>query len=141
LADRAFVDTNVLVYAADEDAGAKRDRARARVGQLVREGRAVVSTQVLQEFFVAATRKLGITADRAREYVEVLAQLDLVVVRPEHVLGAIDLHRLHTISFWDALIVRCASAAGCARVLSEDMNEGQVIDGVLIENPFARAGA
>lgn len=136
MAERAFVDTNVFIYAADEDAGAKRDRARERVGQLVREGRAVVSTQVLQEFFVAATRKLGIAAQAARQHVEVLAQLDTVVVRPEHVLGAIDLHRLHSISFWDALIVRCASAAGCASVLTEDLNAGQVVDGVRIENPF-----
>jgi len=136
LADRVFVDTNVFVYAADEDAGAKRDRARERVGELVRDGRAVVSTQVLQEFFVAATRKLGIAPDRARQHVEILSQLDLVVIRAEHVLGAIDLHRLNSISFWDALILRCASAAGCATVLTEDLNAGQVIDGVRIESPF-----
>ena len=136
MAERAFVDTNVFIYAADEDAGAKRDRARERIGQLLREGRAVISTQVLQEFFVAATRKLGIAAEAARQHVDVLAQLDTVVVRPEHVLGAIDLYRLHAISFWDALIVRCASAAGCANVLTEDLNAGQVIDGVRIENPF-----
>lgn len=136
LADRVFVDTNVFVYADDEDAGKKRERAREVLAKLIPSGRAVLSTQILQEFFVIATKKLAIPAEQARRRVEVLVQLDVVIVRPELVLGAIDLHRLHTISFWDALVLRCASAAGCTRLLSEDLNHGQTVDGVRIENPF-----
>jgi predicted nucleic acid-binding protein len=136
LADRVFVDTNVFVYADDADAGKKRDRARGLLGELVPSGRAVVSTQVLGEFFVVATKKLGIRPDRARRRVELMAQLDVVIVRPELTLEAIDLHRLHALSFWDALIVRAASVAGCARLLTEDMSHGQVVAGVRIENPF-----
>jgi hypothetical protein len=85
---------------------------------------------------VVATRKLGVPAEVARRKVDALSRLDVVVIRPELVLAAIDLHRLHSISFWDALVVRSAVAAGCARVMSEDLQDGQVIDGVRIENPF-----
>ena len=136
LADRVFVDTNIFLYAEDDDAPVKRDRAREVLAPLISSGRAVVSTQVLQEYFVVATRKLGLPADRVRQRVAALAQLDVVVVRPDLVLGAIDLHRLHSISFWDALVVRSASAAGCGRLLSEDLNAGQVMDGVVIVNPL-----
>jgi predicted nucleic acid-binding protein len=137
VADRAFVDTNVWIYAHDERAGLKRDRARALLQELVSGGLAVVSTQILQEFFDAATRKLRISAEGARRRVETMARNEVVLIRPELVLGAIDLHRLHKISLWDALVLRSAAAAGCARILSEDLNHGQVIDGVPIENPFA----
>jgi predicted nucleic acid-binding protein len=134
--DRSFLDTNILVYADDQDAGKKRDRARGLVRDLMRASCAVVSTQVLQEFFVITTKKLGVPAAMARRKVELLARMDVVVVRPELILGAIDLHRLHSISFWDALIVRAAVASGCARILSEDLSHGQLFEGVSIENPF-----
>lgn len=136
MTERTFIDTNVLVYADDASAGAKRERALAVLAELVGASQAVVSTQVLQEYFVVATRKLGVTPEVARRKVEVLSRLDVVIVRPELVIAAIDLHRLHSISFWDALIVRAAAAASCARVLSEDLQHDQVIDGVRITNPF-----
>jgi predicted nucleic acid-binding protein len=98
----------------------------------------VISTQVLQEFFAVATRKLKLTAEVARSYVQTWSRIDVVVIRPEVILGAIDLHRLHALSFWDALVIKSASLAGCGRLLSEDLNHGQVVDGVAIENPFRR---
>jgi predicted nucleic acid-binding protein len=134
--DRVFLDTNVIVYADDQSAGVKRSRALAVLRELVAQSRAVLSTQVLQEYFVVATRKLGVPPAVARQKVDALARLDVVVIRPELVLAAIDLHRLHQISFWDALIVRCAVTAGCSRLFSEDLQDGQVLDGVRIENPF-----
>jgi predicted nucleic acid-binding protein len=140
MSDRVFIDTNILVYVDDLAAGSKRERARAVLAPVVRQRRAVISTQVLQEYFAAAMRKLRLSAERARWRVEVLSRFDVVMIRPELVLGAIDLHRLHRVSFWDALVVKCASAAGCATVLTEDMNHGQTIDGVRIENPFLPAG-
>jgi predicted nucleic acid-binding protein len=139
MGDRVFVDTNLFVYADDLDAGAKRERAQQLLRELIADGRAVLSTQVLQEFFVIATRKLGVSAEIARRKVELMARLDLVQVRPELILAAIDLHRLRSLSFWDALIVRSAVAAGCARVLTEDLQHGEVIEGVRIENPFRDA--
>ena len=136
MSERVFIDTNVLVYADDASAAAKRTRALELLAELTRESRAVVSTQVLQEYFVVATRKLGVSPEMARRKVEALSRLDVVLVRPELVLAAIDLHRLHSISFWDALILRAAAASNCTRVLSEDLQHGQTLDGVRIENPF-----
>jgi predicted nucleic acid-binding protein len=136
MSDRVFVDTNIFVYADDRGAKSKRVRARGVLSELIGARRAVVSTQVMQEYFVAAIKKLGLSPGRARIRVERLNRLDVVVIRPELVLGAIDLCRLHPLSFWDALVVRSASAAGCGRLLSEDMQDGQIIDGVRIENPF-----
>ena len=137
--DRVFVDTNVLVYADDKSAGKKRQRAKAVIKELISADRAVLSTQVLQEYYVIATRKLGMDAADARARVEVFSRLNVVVVVPELIFGAIDLSRLHILSFWDALIMKSASSAGCARILSEDLNAGQVVDGVRIDNPFAPA--
>jgi len=136
MSDRVFVDTNVFVYADDRSARTKRVRARTVLSELIRAKRAVVSTQVMQEYFAAAIKKLGLSPERARIRVERLGRLDVVLIRPELILGAIDLCRLHALSFWDALVVRSASAAGCGRLLSEDMQDGQTIDGVRIENPF-----
>ncbi len=136
MSDRVFVDTKVFVYADDRSARTKRVRARTVLSELIRAKRAVVSTQVMQEYFAAAIKKLGLSPERARIRVERLNRLDVVLIRPELILGAIDLCRLHALSFWDALVVRSASAAGCGRLLSEDMQDGQTIDGVRIENPF-----
>lgn len=133
---RRFLDTNVLVYADDRDAGAKRDRARELLADALTNGEGVVSTQVLQEFFVNATRKLGVDPAIARRKVEILAEMDVVITDLELIVAAIDLCRLHSVSFWDALVVRAAAVAGCGVLLTEDLQHGQTIDGVRIENPF-----
>jgi len=133
---RRFLDTNVLLYADDLDAGDKRVRAQQVLREAMSSGEGVLSTQVLQEFFVIATRKLGVEPAMARRKVELLAEMDLVRVDLAMILAAIDLSRLHSFSFWDALIVRTAAAAGCGLLLSEDLQHGQVVDGVRIENPF-----
>jgi predicted nucleic acid-binding protein len=133
---RRFLDTNVLVYADDLDAGTKREKARGILDEALASGEGVVSTQVLQEFFVISTGKLGVEPALARRKVELLAEMDLVRVDLDLILAAIDLSRLHSFSFWDALIVRAAAAAGCGLLLSEDLQHGQVVDGVRIEDPF-----
>jgi predicted nucleic acid-binding protein len=97
----------------------------------------VFSTQVLQEYFVAATR-IGLPSELARQHVATYAQANVVRVTTGLILAAIDLHRLHKIPFWDALIVRSARAAGCGVVFSEDLKHGQSYDGVRAENPFVR---
>ena len=136
MTSRVFVDTNILVYAEDAAAAQKQKRSSAILADLVPSGRMVISTQVLQELFNSATRKLRLPATYVRGLVEDYSQLDVVLVRPELILGAIDLHRLHAISFWDALIIRAASEGGCTSLLSEDLQHGQTIEGVRIENPF-----
>jgi predicted nucleic acid-binding protein len=133
---RHFLDTNVLLYADDLDAGEKRDRARTILRESLASGEGVVSTQVLQEFFSISTGKLGVDPAVARRKVELVAEMDLIRVDLGLILAAIDLHRLHSFSFWDALIVRAASTAGCGLLLTEDLQHGQVVDGVRIENPF-----
>jgi predicted nucleic acid-binding protein len=133
---RSFFDTNILVYADDAAAGAKRLAAIAVIEERMRSGTAVVSTQVLQEYFVTATRKLGLSSEAARRKVELFATCDLVQVDLSIILGAIDLQRRHGLSLWDALIVRAAAVARCSVVLSEDMQHGMAIAGLRIENPL-----
>lgn len=134
--ERVFVDTNVFFYADDLSAKSKRTKARALLSELIRDRRAVVSTQVLQEYFVTVTRKLGLTPGQAKLRVQNLARLDVVVIRPELIVGAIELHRDHTLSFRDALIVKAALAGGCTRLLTEDLNDGQRIEGLTVSHPF-----
>jgi predicted nucleic acid-binding protein len=133
---RSFLDTNVLVYTDDHDAPAKQHRALELVAECRRRRSGVVSVQVLQEYFVAATRKLGVAAPLARRKVQLFARLELIVPRLDDVLAAIDLHRLHDLSFWDAMIVRVALVAGCRRLYSEDLQHGWDVDGLEVVNPF-----
>lgn len=133
---RSFFDTNILVYADDSSASSKQQRAIELVAEHRRSRTAVLSQQVLQEYFVTVTRKLQVDVRIARRKVELLAEFDVVSPEVSDVLAAIDLHRLHGISFWDALILRSAKQAGCTVLLSEDMQEQREIDGVRIINPF-----
>ena len=95
-----------------------------------------MSLQILQEYFVGATRKLGVEASVARRKVELFANYHVVVLEIEDVLAAIDFHRLHQVSFWDGLILRAAKEGGCSILYSEDLQAGRAIDGVRIVNPF-----
>ena len=131
-----FVDTNVLVYADDLDAGPKRETARALLRQVVPSGEAVFSLQILQEYFAVATRRLGLPPEAARDRVEVLSQLEVVTPRVDDLLAAIDLHRLHSLSIWDALIVRAALVSGCRVLYTEDLQNGQRFENLEVVNPF-----
>ncbi len=133
---RSFFDTNVLVYADDKAAPAKQRRAIDLVAEHRLAGTGVVSLQVLQEYFVTVTRKLQVDARVARRKVELLAEFDVAAPDVTDILAAIDLHRLHGFSFWDALVLRAAKQAGCSVLLSEDFQELREIDGVRIVNPF-----
>lgn len=139
MASRTFLDTNVLVYLFDRDEPAKQERARGVLDGVRRAGEAVVSTQVLQEFYVTVTRKLAhpLPAQQAESVVRDLLELEVVRVDPELILAAAGMSRKDTISFWDALILVAASVAGCARVLSEDLQHGRTLGRLRIENPFA----
>jgi predicted nucleic acid-binding protein len=133
---RSFFDTNVLVYSDDKAAPAKQSRALALLAEHRRAGTGVVSMQVLQEYFVTVTRKLRVDAAIGRRKVELLAEFDVAAPELADILAAIDLHRLHSFSFWDALVVRTAKQSGCPILFSEDMQDGREIDGVRIVNPF-----
>jgi predicted nucleic acid-binding protein len=133
----AFFDTNVLAYADDASSPGKQRRATALVTEHLRRGTAVVSLQVLQEYFVAATRKLGVAPETAQRKVEILARARVVRFEPGDIIAAIELHRLARISFWDALIVHAARSAGVRTLYSEDLQPGAVLGGVRVVNPFA----
>jgi predicted nucleic acid-binding protein len=133
---RTFLDTSVLVYCDDESEPAKQQRALEVLDEHTRARTGVVSLQVLQEYFVTACRKLGLDAGTARRKVEIFAMLDVAEPKVSDILTAIDLHRLHGFSYWDALVLRMAKQSGCRVVLSEDMQHGRVVDGVEIVNPF-----
>ena len=134
---REFLDTNVLVYADDVRDPRKRDRARELIRALMRNRQGVLSLQVLQEYFAAATRKLGISAQDAKRRVVLYSRFDTVTLAPADLLAAIDLHRLHRISIWDSLIVRAALNGSCTTLHTEDLSSGQVIESLTISNPFA----
>lgn len=133
---RTFFDTNILIYADDQATPAKRRRALKLVAEHRLSRTGVVSLQVLQEYFVTVTRQLGVDAAIARRKVELIAEFDVASPDVLDILAAIDLHRLHGISFRDALIVRSAKQSGCGVLLSEDMQNAREIDGVEIVNPF-----
>lgn len=132
----AFFDTNVLVYADDCAAPKKQERAIALFAEHLRLGTAVVALQVLQEYFAAATRKLGLAPQIAQRKVEILASARVVRFESRDVIAAIELHRLTQVSFWDALIIHAARAAGAALLYSEDLQTGAELGGVRVVNPF-----
>ncbi|MFC1580590.1 PIN domain-containing protein [Thermodesulfobacteriota bacterium] len=135
---RTFFDTNIFVYLYDADSVDKKDRARDLFETEATAGRIVLSTQVLQEFYVVVTRKLGMPLDpeAAEDVVRNLSLLPVVHIDTERILAAISRSRQHQFSFWDALIIEAALTGGADRLLSEDLQHGQVIDGLRIENPF-----
>ena len=137
MSDRAFLDTNVLVYLFDRDTPAKQQRAREVLEN--EGGSAALSTQVLQEFYVTVTRKLGQPmAERdAEAAVRDLAALEVVPVDALLVLAAIARSRGDRLSLWDALVVESAIKGGCRRLLTEDLEDGRLFGRLKVENPFA----
>ena len=140
---RSFFDTNVLLYMYDDDEPQKKAKAIDVFDEAVEDNLAVLSTQVLQEFYVNVTRKLAepLPAEVAEEQVRDFARLPLVRVDEAMILAAIGRSRSISFSFWDALVVEAALRAGAGRLLTEDLQHGQEIEGLLVENPFLEVGA
>lgn len=140
--DKTFIDTNVLVYAYDRSAGVKRDIARQILGELWESGKGALSVQVLQEFFVTITKKVKrpLGLEEARETVADLLKWEIVANDGESILRAIAVHERHKLFFWDAMIIQAALKAGATTLLTEDLADGVMIEGLKITNPFAGAG-
>jgi predicted nucleic acid-binding protein len=138
MSGKTFVDTNVLIYAHDVDAGRKHDQARKVLLELWRERDGALSPQVLQEFYVNATRKISrpLSRESARLVVSSYA-VWCVDTSPNEIAVAFQIEDASKIGFWDALIIASALRSGASRILSEDLNAGQTIAGIRIENPFA----
>jgi predicted nucleic acid-binding protein len=136
---KSFFDTNVLVYLFDADSPDKRRKARALFQKHAEAGDILLSTQVLQEFYVAVTRKLARTLDAgaAAEAVSSFAELPLVQIDSKLIIAAIHRSRNNQLSFWDALIVQAAVEGHAGTLYSEDMQHGQTLDGLRVVNPFS----
>ncbi len=133
---RSFFDTNVLVY---RDDAAYPDKQKISVELLEscwKTNNAIISTQVLQEYFAAATRKLGVPVDIARRKVQLYSGLGIASIDHDDILQAIDLLRLYKFSFWDSLIIQMAQKTACCILYSEDMQHEQKIGDLTIINPF-----
>lgn len=138
MSDKVFVDTNVLIYAHDVDAGAKHTVAAGLVRDLWATRVGVLSTQVLQEFYVNVTRKIPAPVSRAvaRDIVTSYAVWQIEPIDVDRVREASELEERHRLSFWDALILVAARRGGAEKILSEDLNPGSRTNGVLVVNPF-----
>ena len=135
---RSFMDTNVLVYAYDRRDVSKRSQAQELLTTGIEDETAVISVQVLGEFFTVVTQRIQnpLSTEEAQEAVNLISvlpvmELDLALVR-----RAISTHLRYQISYWDALIVAAAESAGCAQIFSEDLNPGQSYHGIVVVNPF-----
>lgn len=133
-----FFDTNVFVYLFDADSPDKRRKARALFQTHAEAGDILLSTQVLQEFYVAVTRKLArpLAAATAAEAAAGFAELPIVSIDSRLVLSAIHRSRSNQLSFWDALVVQAAIEGHASTLYSEDMQHGLTLDGLKIVNPF-----
>jgi predicted nucleic acid-binding protein len=136
---KTFVDTNVLIYAHDVDAGRKHETAKALLRNLWTERTGLLSTQVLQEFYVNVTRKIRkpLTKPQARSIIDTYAPWCADGITTADIKAAFQIEDQARIGFWDALIIAVAARGGARRVFTEDLNSGQVIAGVTIHNPFA----
>jgi predicted nucleic acid-binding protein len=133
---KVFLDTNILVYCLDQSEVGKQRMCRKLIKGLTGEHTGVISTQVMQEFYVAATGKLGADPLLIKDILRSLERFETVIVSPMLIKEAIDCAIINRVSFWGALIIVSAESARCEVLWTEDLNHGQVIRGVRIENPM-----
>ncbi len=140
LEDKTFIDTNIIIYAYDVTAGKKHKAAGNIMADLWNSGLGVISTQVLQEFFVNVVQKIPKPIDKkqAKEIVSDFLKWHVVVNTGDSIIEAIDIFLKYRYSFWDSMIIEAAITGGAAVLVSEDLQEGQVISGVTIRNLFKR---
>ena len=141
MTSRSFIDTNVLVYAEASDAPYKQRCALDLLQRLYEQGLGVVSTQILQEYCNVALKKLRLPAQYVRSQLDLCEQFEVVQVTPTIIRAGLDLHQTRSVAFFDAIVLASARAAGCSVLWTEDMNAGEVVNGVRISNPFSSPGA
>ena len=141
MSDKAFVDTNILIYAHDRATGVRNERARALVGRLWEAGNGVLSTQVLQELCVNLRRKVTRPwpEEETRSLIEDYLTWEIVVNTPDSVLEALNFETRYQISFWDALILQAAESSGAQTLYSEGFSDGQLYGTIRVVNPFSEA--
>ena len=139
--DKTFIDTNIIIYADDVTAGKKHNTAGNILADLWNSGFGVISTQVLQEFFVNVVQKIPkpIEKQQAREIVRDFLKWHVVVNTGDSIVEAIDICLKFGYSFWDSMIIEAAIKGGAAVIISEDFQDGQIVSGVTIRNPFIQS--
>ena len=133
---KVFFDTNILIYQMDKKSATKRDKCRNLVRKAALDGDAVISTQVLQEFYVVTTTKLYLDPLVSKSIMHTFENMEVVTIGKDLINEAIDASLQYKLSFWDALILVAAESAKCEVMYSEDLNEGQVMRNVRIVNPL-----
>lgn len=134
---KVFFDTNILVYSVDERTPEKKVIASNLLNEASRSKNGIISTQSLQEFYNAAVKKLNLSKQAAKEYVDFFSkQFPVKEISIPLIIKAIDISIKNGLSFWDSLILSTANDTGCILVYSEDMNSGQMICGTKVLNPF-----
>jgi predicted nucleic acid-binding protein len=133
---KIFIDTNILVYSLDQFDPVKQKKCRSLLETLVDDFQGVISTQVLQELYVTAVKKLGADPLLIKDILHAYERFETIIITPDTIKEAIDCSIINRLSYWDALIIVAAESAQCEKLWSEDLNEGQIIRGVRIENPL-----
>ena len=131
-----FFDSNILIYSDDGSTPAKQKRATTLLDENLTADTAMLSLQVLQEYFAVVTRKLHVSPEWAQRRVEIFSCAKVVRFELGDLISAIEFHRLTQISFWDAMIVHAARIGGASVLYSEDLQHGAVLGGVRVLNPF-----
>jgi len=136
--DKVFLDTNLLLYGYDAGSPVKHAVAVRLLKDLWKSGNGILSTQVLQEFFVNVTKKIPkpLSVTVGRGIVEDFLKWKIVAIEGRTILRAIDLHEKHKYAFWDSLVIQSAIEGGAKWLLSEDLKDGQRIGDLTIRNPF-----
>jgi predicted nucleic acid-binding protein len=133
---KTFLDSNILVYTLDKNEPDKQKKALDVIVQISHNGVPVISTQVLQEFYNSSTTKLKLDKLYMKSIMYKYKNMEIVQIDFNIIEQGIDISILNQISFWDGLIIAAASFANCSALLTEDLNDGQIIQGVKIRNPF-----
>ena len=134
MSGKVFVDTNILVYAYDSENKTKQHRAREALLKLEEAGSGVISMQVIQEFYVTVTKKLGMQPLKAKQIIASFNNFEVVSIDIDLIKEAIDIGVLNQVSFWDALVIACAQSAGCSKIWTEDLTHSQAFKSVHIEH-------
>jgi len=136
--NKVFLDSNIIVYAYDRHEPDKLAKAQSLLKSGIAQENAVVSSQVLGEFFVVVTQRIKepLSADEAMRIIEILSVLPVVEIDLSLVKHAIETHKIYGISYWDSLILAAAEYTGCCKLISEDLSDGQEYNGIIVENPF-----
>lgn len=131
-----FVDTNVLIYFVDSRNTVKQSIARAVLTNAIGSRQYVISAQVLNEFANVALKKLGMTEDEVRQYVEAFQHIRVVFQQGGWTVRALEIRKQYGLQFYDSLMLAAAEFVGCNEILTEDLNDGQIYCGIKAVNPF-----